>query len=172
MLLRTSRLQISKFTIEDAPFILKLVNTPGWIEYIGDREVSNLKGAKNYLLRGPLESYKKNGYGIYKMSLPDGTPIGMCGFLKREELDFPDIGFAILPEYARKGYTQEAAAELFSYGKNSLGFSTILGITRGNNFSSINLLQKLGLSYQKEIKLFDEDKLLMLFSNKKVCSSH
>ncbi|MGK7391362.1 MAG: GNAT family N-acetyltransferase [Candidatus Cyclobacteriaceae bacterium M2_1C_046] len=163
MLLKTQRLHITKLAVEDASFILKLVNTPGWLQFIGDRKILNLKDAKSYILRGPMESYSKYGYGLFKMSLYDSTSIGICGFLKRKELDNPDIGFAILPEYTRKGYTYEAATELLHYSRETLGIPGIFAITMKTNNSSINLLQKLGLIYQKEIKLSDEDKLLMLF---------
>lgn len=164
MRLKTTRLKISKFVIEDAPFILKLLNSDGFLQFIGDRGVSTLDDANNYIKNGPLKSYRKNGYGLYKMSLLDNTPIGMCGFLKRDDLKFPDLGYAILPEFSGKGFTFEAATEVLKYGRNNFGFATILAITTKENTYSINLLEKLEFRYDKDIKLSSENKLLKLFS--------
>src|SRR5688572_2577541 len=106
----TQRLTIREFTGSDAAFIVALLNSAGWLRYIGDRQVRNEKDALNYLENGPLKSYKTHKFGLWKVELKTtGQPVGMCGFLKRDSLSFPDIGFAFLPEFSGYGYAYESA---------------------------------------------------------------
>lgn len=158
-MLTTERLTIEKFTLDDAPFIFKLVNEPSWIQFIGDKGVKNLEDAKGYLLKGPMDSYEKWGYGLYKVSLKDSNiPIGMCGFVNRPTLEDVDIGFAFFPTFGGKGYAFEAAAAMMKYGKETLGFSRVVAITSPDNVRSIRLLEKIGLRFDKMIDLppYDE----------------
>lgn len=164
-LLTTRRLYISKATVEDAPFFYELLNSANWIQHIGDRGIKTVKDAADYIQNGLIYNYETLGYGFYKMvSKQESKPIGICGFAKREYLDHVDIGFAILPEYERKGYTYEASMAVLHYGNNTLKMKPILGITTIENTGSKNILLKIGL---KEIGtiLSDDNKELLLFSN-------
>ncbi len=121
--LYTDRLIIEPFTTADAPFILELVNTPDWKKYISDGGVDDLEKAENYITRALLAQYEQFGFGLYKTNLKDShTPIGMCGLVKRNYLDMPDLGFAILPTYYRKGYTEEASLAILKYAKEQPKF--------------------------------------------------
>ena len=124
---KTNRLIISEFQVEDAPFLLQLLNTPKWIEYIGDRNVNTISDAKKYLIDIIIPAYKKHGFGFYKLNLKNNfTVIGTAGLVKRPHLDFPDIGFALLPEFESQGFGYESSIAIlnnqtnrdFSYDKN------------------------------------------------------
>ncbi|UEG53321.1 GNAT family N-acetyltransferase [Mucilaginibacter daejeonensis] len=161
-ILHTPRLTISKFTVADAPFILELVNTPTWIRFIGDRNIHTLTEAEAYVLNGPMASYEKHGFGLYRVALTiTGQPIGMCGILKRNTLDMPDIGYALLPAYEGKGYAYEAAWAVMDHAFNELGLPQVAAITDPSNQRSIALLEKLGMTYSKMITSGDRE--LMLF---------
>src|SRR5436190_17827308 len=98
--LETDRLRLRRLTLDDAPFILRLVNEPAWLQFIGDKGVRDLDGACRYLRKGPLELYERFGFGPLAVELKaDATPIGICGLLKRESLPEVDIGFAFFPAY-------------------------------------------------------------------------
>lgn len=161
--LETKRLRLKEFDSNDDEFIIELVNTPQWIDNIGDRGVKNKKDAINYLINGPIKSYKCNGFGLWKIEIKENnSPIGMCGLIKREYLENVDIGFALLPDYFGKGYGLEAAEATLMYAKNKLHLSNIVGITDATNEASIKLLNKIGLYFEKEIEF--EGDLLLLFS--------
>jgi RimJ/RimL family protein N-acetyltransferase len=146
--LETERLSLRQFTVDDAQFILKLLNEPSFLRYIGDKKVRNLEDARQYILNGPVASYERNGFGLYLVELKESyTPIGMCGFLKREELPDPDIGFAFMPEYWSKGFAFEAAAVLLQDARERLKLERILAITSLDNDASIKLLQRLGFGF-------------------------
>ncbi len=161
----TDRLVLHKLSVADAPFIVALVNTPGWLQYIGDRGIKNIADAENYIITGPMASYTKNGFGLYLVRLKStAAPIGMCGIIKRDSLEHEDIGFALLPPYTGKGYAFEAAAAVLQYAREALGLKKILAITLAANQPSVNLLTKLGLVFQKMIISPDKEEL-MLFSS-------
>jgi RimJ/RimL family protein N-acetyltransferase len=164
-ILETRRLTLRQFKNEDARFILELVNTPGWLEFIGDRNIHTEEDAINYLQNGPIKSYRENGFGSSMVELKDGTAIGMCGILKRDCLENPDIGFAFLPVYIGKGYAFEMAKATLDHATHQLKLNTICAITDPNNKRSIQLLEKIGLRHIKMVPSTTDEKELMLFSN-------
>ena len=162
--IETDRLRINFLAIADAPFILSLTNSPGWLEFIGDRGIRNIADAENYVTNGPMASYAKYGHGLYLVSLKDGnTPVGICGLLQRTTLPDKDIGFALLPEYTGKGYALEAATAIIQYSREQLGIKRIVAITLPGNARSIRLLGCLGLSFEKMVQLEAGKDELMLF---------
>jgi len=163
-LLKTERLILRQFKNEDAGFIVELVNTPGWLEFIGDRNIHSEADAINYLQNGPIKSYSENGFGLSMVKLKDGTPIGMCGILKRDSLENPDIGFAFLPQYMNKGYAFEMAKATLDHAIQHLKLKTISAITNPENTKSIQLLEKLGLSAIKTISSPTDGTPLLLYS--------
>ena len=145
--LTTSRLRLRRFTVDDAAFVLRLLNEPSFHEFIGDRGVRTLDDAAHYLEQGPIASCTQRGHGLLRVSLPDDTPIGMCGLLRRDGLEFPDLGFALVPEHWGKAYTLEASRAVMAHGRETLGFGTLLAITAPHNARSMHVLEKLGFSF-------------------------
>ena len=159
----TQRLVLRKCNTADAAFMVSLVNTAGWLQYIGDRKIENNLAAVQYISNGPLKSYADYGFGLWTVTLKEsGTPIGLCGLLKRAQLDHADIGFAFLRQYIQKGYAYESSNACLEYAKNTFGLKMIYGITLPSNTASIKLLEKIGLQYVYNITLGDDE--LMLFS--------
>ena len=151
-ILQTERLRLRELTLSDAPFIVELVNSPGWLKFIGDRNIKTIDQAKTYLENGPIKSYHDNGFGLWLAETKaTNTPIGMCGILKRETLDHPDLGFAFLPEYIGKGYGFEAATATLAFAKDTLNLQTLCAITVPYNQKSIRLLEKVGMKFSKRI---------------------
>lgn len=163
LVLETERLRLRRLTPDDAPFILELLNDPLFVRFIGDKGVRNHEDAEKYIRQGPLASYAQHGFGLFHVSLKqDDRPIGMCGLLKREVLDDVDVGFAYLPEFGGKGYATEAARATIHYGRTALGLKRIVAITAPDNVGSQNVLKKIGLRYEKTLKLpaYQTDSLL------------
>jgi RimJ/RimL family protein N-acetyltransferase len=162
--LETNRLIVRRLSTEDAEFILKLLNEPSWLRFIGDKGVRTVEDARAYILNGPVEMYSRLGFGLYLVeSKEEGLSIGMCGLIKRDALEDVDIGFAFFPEYWGKGYAYEAAAAVMSYAASVLGLNRVVAITSGDNDSSEKLLEKLGLRFEKMIKLSAESPEIKLF---------
>lgn len=153
-ILETRRLTLRLMVADDAPFILGLLNEPSFLRFIGDRGVRTLDDARAYIEKGPAASYARYGFGLWLAQLrDDGTPIGMCGLLKRDTLEDVDIGFALLPAYWGKGLAYEAAAAVMDYGRHVLGIPRIVAIVSPDNIASIRLLEKIGLVFDRRVDL-------------------
>ena len=147
MQLATARLRLREFTLADAPFIQELLNEPAFLEFIGDKGVRDRAGAEKYLREGPLASYAKHGFGLWCVTLDDGTPIGSCGLLQREFLPHPDIGYAFLARHRGRGYAFEATSAVIQHARLCLKLGTIHAITAFKNPDSVKLLGKLGFDF-------------------------
>ena len=163
--IETGRLILRKGTNDDAPFFLDLLNQPSFIEFLGDRGVRTLDDARAYIQSKLVDSYNKFGFGLYMVLLKeDQTSIGICGLIKRDGLDDVDVGFAFLPQYASQGYGFESASAVMEYGRKTFGLKKIVGIVSSGNVKSIDLLEKLGLKFEKMIKLPNDKEELKLFT--------
>ena len=167
----TPRVSLRELDLGDAEFILELLNEASFIRYIGDKGVRTLADARDYILQGPMDSYARNGFGLYAACLRDaarngvpiGTPMGICGLVKRAGLSDPDVGFAFLSRFWSKGYAVESAAAVLAHARGVLNILRIVAITAPDNAQSIALLEKIGLKFERTIRLDDHAPELMLF---------
>jgi RimJ/RimL family protein N-acetyltransferase len=164
-ILETERLLLRQFSAEDAEFILQLLNEPSWIQNIGDRGVRTLDDARAYISNGPVTSYAKNGFGLYLVVLKEtNESIGMCGLIKRDTLEDVDIGYAFLPKFWGKGYAVESALAVKDYAKDGIGLKRLVAITDPANKGSIRVLEKIGLRFERMVRLSADDIDLILFA--------
>ncbi|MFT4939891.1 MAG: ribosomal-protein-alanine N-acetyltransferase [Paraglaciecola sp.] len=160
----SERLHLRTLSMGDAPFILRLVNDPDWLKYIGDKHVHNLNEAKEYIENGPHLMQAKHGVSLLLVeTLAHGVPIGLCGLLKRDSLECPDLGFAFLTDHRGHGFAFEASQAVLNYAKTQLKLPKVAAITALDNISSISLLEKLGFNFSELIKLDRDDPGTRLF---------
>ena len=163
--LETERLILRRFTLSDTAFIIELLNTEGWIKYIGEKNVKTADQARAYLENGPLKSYRNNGFGLALVELKEGrVPVGMCGLISREYLDHLDVGFAFLPNHTGHGFAFEIVTRTIKYAFDELKQEQLLAITLPHNYSSIKLLTKIGFNHDKNIIAPDTNEELCLYS--------
>jgi RimJ/RimL family protein N-acetyltransferase len=164
--INTERLTIRPFSLDDAPFILRLLNEPSFIENIADKGVRDLEAARSYLREGPMVSYERHGFGLWRVELASGgTPIGMAGLLKRDFLDAIDIGYALLPEYCGAGYAFEATSAVLAYARNQLDAKRVVAIVAAYNERSIKLLEKLGFESEGTVRMPGDSEELRLLAS-------
>jgi ribosomal-protein-alanine N-acetyltransferase len=164
----TERLLLKPTSEEDAEFIFKLLNTPKWLQYIGDRKVYSVEDAKKYIEAKIQPQLERLGYANYTLIRKrENDKIGACGLYDREGLDGIDIGFAFLPEYEGKGYAFEASNKLKQVAFDELGITEINAITTKDNVSSQKLLEKLGLHQIGTTTISDDSEELLLFQIRK-----
>ncbi len=162
--LETDRLILRRLAVKDAEFILRLLNEPSFLRFIGDKGVRTIDDACDYILNGPVHSYERFGFGMYLTELKETQiPIGICGLLKRDSLEDVDVGFAFLPQFWKRGYAFESAAAVMAYGRNTFGLDRIVAITSPGNDESIKVLVKLGLRFERTIKLSEDGPPVELF---------
>jgi RimJ/RimL family protein N-acetyltransferase len=164
-LIETDRLALRRLTVGDAGFLLALLNDATFVRFVGDRGIRDVSAAATYLANGPLASYERFGFGLCLVTLKSGDlPIGICGLLKRDTLDDVDLGFAFMPQFRARGFAFEAATATLAYARNGLGLTRIVAITSPENSSSMRLLKKLGLRYEKTVQLSPDAPTLNLFA--------
>lgn len=141
----TARLVLQELDAQDAHFILALLNTPGFLAFIGDRGVRSVPDALRYLAQGPCASYASHGFGLWKVRLrATGQVVGMSGLVRRESLPHADLGYAFLPEHSGQGLACEAGAAVLRHAFGKLDMGTVLAIVQPGNAGSIRVLEKLG----------------------------
>jgi RimJ/RimL family protein N-acetyltransferase len=147
--LETPRLTLRRLNFDDAPFLVRLLNEPSFLENIGDRGVRNIEDAHRYLRDGPMAMYDRYGFGLWHTARKDGVPVGMCGLLKRDILPDVDVGYAFFPEFWGQGYALEAAAATVRHGAQKFGLTRVVGVVSEGNAGSIRVLEKLGMSFER-----------------------
>ena len=166
IVLETDRLRLRRLSTDDAPFLLELLNDPSFLRYIGDKGVRTPADACQYILAGPMASYERFGFGLYRVEEKDGgEPIGICGLLKRESLEDVDVGFAFLPAFWSNGFAFESASAVLAHGRRTWGLKRILDITSPDNEPSIRLLAKLGFRFERMARLSEETPEIEVFAS-------
>jgi RimJ/RimL family protein N-acetyltransferase len=162
-IMETERLMLREFRNSDAKFIIELLNSPGWLDFIGNRNVHTTEEAINYMENGSITKNRFKGFGLSLVeNKKDKLAIGMCGLVKRDYMEHPDLGFAFLPDAMKKGYAFEIAEATLRYCREALNIQQVCAITSPENKRSIRLLEKLGMFTNQTIKSPDNE-MLMLF---------
>jgi RimJ/RimL family protein N-acetyltransferase len=162
--LETARLSLRRLQFDDAPFLVKLLNEPSFIENIGDRGVRSIEDAHRYLREGPMAMYEKFGFGLWHASRKeDGVAVGMCGLLKRDILPDVDVGYAFLPEFWGQGFAYEAAAAALRHGAEKFGLTRVIGVVSEGNAGSIRVLEKLGMSFERMFSMREDEPPVRLY---------
>ena len=162
--IETERLVLRRLTLDDAGFILGLLNEPSFLEHVGDKGVRDLEGARRYLLDGPVACHEKHGFGLDRVELREsGEPIGICGLLRRDGIDDVEVGFAFLPAFWGQGYATEAARASIEHGRSHLGVGRIVAIASPANTGSHRVLEKLGLRFDRMIRLSESEPEISFF---------
>ncbi|WP_417804827.1 GNAT family N-acetyltransferase [Thalassospira lucentensis] len=163
-ILETQRTVLRQATHQDAPFIMELVNGPGWLRFIGDRNIHDLDAARAYIDARMISSYAQHGFGqSIVWEKETNRPIGLIGFIKRDTLDAPDIGYAMREGEQGKGYAFEVCDGLLQHGWTQLGFDKLYGYCLPENVASTNLLKKLGLTYLRDQDLHQSGEMCSLY---------
>ncbi|MGY0408701.1 MAG: GNAT family N-acetyltransferase [Polaribacter sp.] len=164
----TERLWLKPISEEDAAFIFELLNTPKWLEHIGDRNIHSVEDAKNYIKIYMLPQLERLGFSNFTLiRKEDNSKIGTCGLYDREGLEGIDIGFAFLPQYEKKGYAFEASNKVKNIAFDEFKIPEITAITFKNNSASQKLLEKLGMKLVGTTKIPNIEEEYFLYKIKR-----
>ena len=161
--IETQRLTIRPKNLKDAEFIIDLVNSDGWLKFIGNRNISDINDAEKYIQK--IHDNTHFYYSVFELKETQKA-IGIVTFLERENETFPDIGFALIPDFGNNGYAFEATKAYLEEIIKINKYDNIIAITIPENQKSINLLEKLGLRYGGDYK--EGNETLSYFGLKKL----
>lgn len=161
----SERLLIDQANVNDAPFILKLFNDPGWIEFVGNKGMKTLADARIYIEEKLFAEYDRWGFGFFVVKLKESmTPVGFCGLRKADYLDHVDIGFGLLSQYHGNGYACEAASAVLKNKELSFGLKKVVAIVESGNVNSVKVIERIGLRFEKTIDIPGEQTEFLLYS--------
>ena len=164
ILATTARLRLREFRMDDAAFVLRLLNDPDFIAHIADRGVRNIADAERYLAEGPMMSYARNGFGLWLIEhVAQDAPAGMCGLIRRDGLADVDLGYALMPGFRGAGHAREAAAACLALARNRFGLPRVVAIVSPGNARSVRVLEHLGFADEGIVRLKDDGEQLRLF---------
>jgi RimJ/RimL family protein N-acetyltransferase len=162
-----SRISLQRFILNDAPFLKELMNTPGWLQFIGNRQIDTVQAAANYITSKFFTHFNEFGYGPVMLCAKESKlPIGIITVVKRDYLPYPDIGFALLPEFEGEGYAYEGSKVIIEQLTKEFNFPELFAFTEIDNVKSITLIERLGFESDGKIKPEGEDEELLLFKLK------
>ena len=163
-ILETDRLYLRRLVRDDAEFILRLLNEPSWLAFIGDKNVSNLNDAKKYIELSAITLYQQFGFGLFLVANKENdVPLGLCGLMKRDDLEHADLGYAFLAEFWQQGFALEAVNSVLHYAKHEHQLTKLLALTKSSNTPSINLLNKVNFQFDSHLKLLDDEENLHIY---------
>jgi len=171
LILETDRLRLRWFTgtDTDADFLRALLNDPGWLAYIGERNVRTRRQARTWIATRHTATYGRLGFGFWAVERKaDGALMGMCGLVKRDTLMEADVGYALMPAFRGQGYASEAAAACVRYAQDVLGLPEVWGITGPDNAASAAVLKQSGLHDAGVTRLVGEERETWLFKSPRV----
>ncbi len=166
--LHTERLRIEHFREADADFLVTLLNDADFITNIGDRGVRDLEAARRFYRDRLAASYREHGFGMFAVRLrQSGELLGMCGLVRRPQLEHVDLGYAFLPNARGHGYALEAARRVVAYAIDDLGIGELLAIVNEDNTPSRHLLEKLGMRYERRLRLEENAAEVCLYARRR-----
>ena len=159
LILETDRLRLRWFhdTASDADFLRALLNDPGWLANIGERNVRTRRQARHWIATRHTAVYGRLGFGFWAVERKsDGALMGMCGLIKRDTLDDIDLGFAFLARAWGHGYAIESARAVLQHACDVLNIRRLVAILSPDNDPSARLLHKLGFRFERMVRLADD----------------
>lgn len=151
-ILKSARTVLTPITIEDADFLHEQIKTEDWRQNIYDYQFTSIEQTVELIQNRFIANVEKHGYGYFIVNNADKRKIGVAGFLKKDHLENPDLGFAFMPEYYRQGFAFEVSELLLEYAKNQLKLTVIDAEAKMQNVASQKLLLKLGFEKIEEVK--------------------
>ncbi len=161
-LFETPRLRLERITEDDAALLLEIWNDPTFIHYVSDRGIRNIEQARAAIAEGPISSYEVYGYGPYRVERKsDSQAVGICGLFRRDFLEDPDLGYAMLPGYRGEGYASEAARQVLVIAAVVFGLGRVKALISPVNTASIHVIEKLGFCFERRCRIDDDDDTLL-----------
>ncbi len=152
MRIETSRLILRKFLQSDLQALAPILANPLVMKFstMGIYSTSQTEKAIDNF----IDSYNRFGFGLCAVILKESDLlIGYCGLAidRIDDRDEPEIGYRLDSNFWGKGFATEAALASIQYGFERIELSYILGAAQRKNIASVRVLEKIGMTFDREI---------------------
>lgn len=152
LIIETDRLILRPFTIDDIEPSYLMNLDPEVSKYTGDGGIVDQNEIERRIREDVMGDYQKYGFGRMAVELKnENNFIGFCGLKYLPEMDEVDLGYRFIRKYWGRGFATEAGQVILDYGFVNLQLDKIIGLALPENKASINVLQKLGFQFEKNI---------------------
>jgi len=148
--LATDRLMLRPFQADDLVALSAIFSDPIVMQYTATGQPKSPK-LTAYYLENQQGHHAHHGFSLWAViRRSDDRLIGQCGLAYLEDTGEIGLGYTLAPDCWGRGYGTEASRAWLEYGFNGLEFNRIVAVVKPENRSSIRVLDKLGLRYEKE----------------------
>ena len=159
----TLRTTLTPLSVEDAPFMFELMTSPSYLRFVGDRGLASIQDTESYIASYFLKSTITQGFGYFVATNAKGAAVGTVGFMQKEYLKYPDIGFAFLPRFSGLGLAHEVSQAALGYAQDEWQLTNLDAVTDSDNVASQNLLKRLNFKFIEEIRNPENQQCLQLY---------
>ncbi|MDD1502024.1 GNAT family protein [Lysinibacillus sp. CNPSo 3705] len=140
MFIKTNRLLIREFEIQDWQAVYEYTSNPNVMKYIPEG-VFNEEEAKKFVLENSGEQAKY--FPVILKS--DNIVIGHIVFHQYFGDHTYEIGWVLNPNYYNNGYASEAAKAVLNYGFKEMQLHRIIATCQPENIPSYRVMEKIGM---------------------------
>jgi [ribosomal protein S5]-alanine N-acetyltransferase len=152
MKIETPRLILREFMESDLPALAPILADPLVMKFSTMGIYSTPQTEK--AIDNFIDSYKQFGFGLWAVILKesDDLLIGYCGLAvdRIDDRDEPEIAYRLDSNFWGEGFATEAALASIQYGLDRIELPYILGAAQRQNVASIRVLEKLGMTFDRE----------------------
>ncbi|HEV2904274.1 MAG TPA: GNAT family N-acetyltransferase, partial [Pyrinomonadaceae bacterium] len=150
--IETDRLLLRMIRADDLDHLASLLSDPDVVKYVGDGRPAGREEAAR-ALESIIKHWETHGFGRWAVVVKSsGEFIGFGGL--RSLFGTPEIVYHFAKAYWGKGYASEMARAALRFGFEERGFDRIVAITKPQNAASIQVMDKVGLRFEKHARYY------------------
>ena len=148
--IKTERLILRQMRDDDAPHLFEFFQDPKTSQFwfTPDKTLAETYARVIRLTK----EWTKNGFGDW--AIVDGESeklIGFAGLHYIPGMEEVNLGYLLAHSCWGRGYGTEACLAVVRFGFDVVELKQIIGVTHPNNLASIRVLEKVGMTFWKEI---------------------
>ena len=146
----TERLQAERLCADHLPEVRRMNSDPAVMAHLWGVRSEDQTAA--YMERN-LRHWADHGFGLWILRERGGEdPVGraVLRHLTIDEVDEVEVGYAFYRPYWGRGLATEIAARCVDLAEHELRLAEIVGLTEPANQASRHVLEKVGLTYERD----------------------
>jgi len=147
--LRTPRLLLRRFRMEDADAVFAYARDPEMTRFVFWQAHASIEDSREFLQR-TLQGYADGFPPVWAIEhLADRTVIGSCAYHEVSIMNLRgEIGYALARKYWGQGIMSEAVRAAVDYGFRVVGLNRIEARCDVDNTASWHVMEKVGMKFE------------------------